>query len=272
MKGFEIDKSLIGSFKIKEFPVMRNLVEDLMWTGKKKNIVHGIGEIDVQKPRERLRRMKEKTGSTYSFTSFIVYCIAQAVDKHKYMHAIRKGKKLYIFDDVDVSTIVEREIDGRKMPFTHIVRKANKKTLAEITKEIRAKKNQKPEDDEEHDRRKMFARLPKFLRRWYWKKIYKNPKLEKQLGGTVGVTAIGMFSEGAGWALLITPKTLTIVVGGIAERPIRGKDNAVEWHEHLSLTFSIDHDLVDGGPATRFINELAHLIMDGAGIDEKYAS
>ncbi|MBD3353498.1 MAG: dehydrogenase [Candidatus Lokiarchaeota archaeon] len=266
MKGFEIDEELVGSFKVKKFPTMRNLVTDLMWTASKKNIVHGIGEVDVSKPRNLLKEMKEKTGKTHSFTSFIIYCLAQAVDKHKYMQAIRKGKKLYIFDDVDVSTIVEREVDGRKFPMTHIVRKANEKTLAEITEEIRTKKQTDPKEEDEHETRVWFAGLPKLFRRWYWKKVYKDPRLEKQMGGTVGVTAIGMFSEGAGWAIPITPKPLTIVVGGISERPVRAKDGGVDWHEHLCLTFSIDHDLVDGAPATRFINDFCYLIMNGAGI------
>jgi len=37
--------------------------------------------------------------------------------------------------------------------------------------------------------------------------------------------------------------------------------------EYLSLTMSVDHDLVDGAPAARFTQRLKELIESGYGLD-----
>ena len=50
----------------------------------------------------------------------------RAVDENKIMHAYRKGgKHLVLFDDVDVNTQIEREMNGQKVVMPFIVRAAN---------------------------------------------------------------------------------------------------------------------------------------------------
>ncbi len=44
---------------------------------------------------------------------------------------------LVIFEDVDVSILIEREKAGEKYPLAYIVRSANKKSFREINAEIR---------------------------------------------------------------------------------------------------------------------------------------
>ena len=66
-------------------------------------------------------------------------CIGQAVSEHKEVHAIRKGKrKVIIFDDVDISVQIEKVVDGQHRPMPYVVRKANEKSVKEITDEIQA--------------------------------------------------------------------------------------------------------------------------------------
>ena len=71
-----------------------------------------------------------------------------------------------------------------------------------------------------------------------------------QLTGTVQVTAVGMFA-GGGFAL--APPTLTsvlVVVGGLSRRHrVVGEQIAVR--DVLDLTVTVDHNVVDGAPATR---------------------
>jgi hypothetical protein len=82
----------------------------------------------------------------------------------------------------------------------------------------------------------------------------------RQRSGTVTVTAIGMFAQGGGFALTpLTLMSLQVVVGGISERPHVVKDQ-VEIRSILDLTVSIDHNVVDGGPAARFGAELRRQI------------
>jgi hypothetical protein len=72
------------------------------------------------------------------------------------------------------------------------------------------------------------------------------------LTGTVQVTAVGMFAGGGGFA--IAPATLAsvlVVVGGLSRRP-GVVDDEIAVRDVLDLTVSIDHNVVDGAPATRF--------------------
>jgi pyruvate/2-oxoglutarate dehydrogenase complex dihydrolipoamide acyltransferase (E2) component len=83
--------------------------------------------------------------------------------------------------------------------------------------------------------------------------------------GTVGLTAIGMFSDRGGWGIDLPIHTLGIVVGGIAIRPAF-VDGYIEPHEYLSLTLNFDYGIRDGAPAARFTRRLCELIESGYGL------
>ena len=88
----------------------------------------------------------------------------------------------------------------------------------------------------------------------------------RQHVGTVAVTAVGMFAGGGGFGL--TPPSmmaLEVVVGGMTQRP-RVVNGQVEIRDVLDLTLIIDHNVVDGAPATRFGAELRELIETAAAI------
>ena len=79
---------------------------------------------------------------------------------------------------------------------------------------------------------------------------------------------MGMFGNGAGWGIPpATPTALMVTVGGIGK-----KHAVVDGHtavrEYLSLTISVDHDLVDGAPAARFTRRLKELIESGYGLSD----
>ena len=46
--------------------------------------------------------------------------------------------RVVLFDDVDVTVLVETDVEGTRIPFPHIVRAANRKAAAQIHDEIRA--------------------------------------------------------------------------------------------------------------------------------------
>ena len=86
----------------------------------------------------------------------------------------------------------------------------------------------------------------------------------RQRVGTVAVTAVGMFADGGGFG--ITPMTvmsLEVVVGGMAQRP-RVAGGHIEVRDMLDLTVAVDHNVVDGAPATRFGAELRRLMESAA--------
>ena len=80
----------------------------------------------------------------------------------------------------------------------------------------------------------------------------------------MAVTAVGMFAGGGGFA--ITPSavmSLEVVVGGMSQRP-RVVDDHIEARDVLDLTVVVDHNVVDGAPATRFAADLRKLVESAA--------
>jgi hypothetical protein len=98
------------------------------------------------------------------------------------------------------------------------------------------------------------AFLPIFLFRFLWR-MREYPQLQKKYWGTVVLTAVGMFGKGAGWGIPISGDTLSIMLGGIAEKP-GVVDGHIAIREYLSLTISFDHNIIDGAPAARFTERL----------------
>lgn len=80
--------------------------------------------------------------------------------------------------------------------------------------------------------------------------------------GVVGVTAVGMFGSGPLWAVPLTSATVTVAVGAIARRPTL-VDGVLQEREHLCLTVSFDHDIVDRAPAARFTSRFTEHLSTG---------
>ena len=245
-------------FEIRPFPKSRRLVIDGCEWGRKKHIIHAFTECDVTRARSILREYKQRTGEQLSFTAFMAACIGKAVADNRLCHAYRKGQTLVLFNDVDIATLVEHEVEGGKLATFHVIRAADRKTVAQIHEEIRAAQKESVESGRAAMRWRMFVTLPGFLRRLFFRWLDRNPKTRKRLEGTVVLTAIGMAGSGAGWGLPISNNTLTITLGGISTKPgcVEGR---IEPREYLCVTISFDHDVVDGIPAARFTSRLRQI-------------
>lgn len=90
------------------------------------------------------------------------------------------------------------------------------------------------------------------------------PRVQKKYGGTVGVTAIGMFGKGGGWGIPVNDHTLDLTLGGIARKP-GIVDGQIALRDYLCFTVSVNHALIDGAPAVRFVQRLKELIETGYG-------
>ena len=230
--------------------------------GLQKHTVHGLVEFDITQAREAIRKHKAQTGEALSFSAFFLACLGKAIDMNKHMHAYRHWRnQLIIFDEVDVNTLFEVEVDGKKMIRPHILRGVNKKTFREIHQEIRAFQ-QEHRSSQESKFIEWFVLLPGFARRLFLWILFKNPQLIKDYYGTVLVTSVGMFGAGSGWGIPVPNHTLQLTLGGIAKKPGIFEDR-IEVREYLSVTISFDHDIIDGAPAARFTQRLKELIESG---------
>jgi pyruvate/2-oxoglutarate dehydrogenase complex dihydrolipoamide acyltransferase (E2) component len=236
----------------------------------RRHTIHGLIEVDVTRPRQLMREHQARTGEKLSFTAFAIACLAKAIDEDKRMHAYRDWRnRLILFDEVDVNTMVEAELNGRTVVLPRFIRAANKRTFRDIHAEIRAVQARPART--EGSRLKWFARLPRITRSLFYWAIFRNPRWLKRSFCTVGMTSVGMFGSGSGWAIPFGVHTLDIALGSIAEKP-GVVDGRVEIREYLCMTISFDHDIVDGAPAARFAQRLKALIEAGYGLSAQDAS
>ena len=256
-------------YEVISFPKVRLRITDFLRLQHRKHNVYALIEADVMRPRKYIREHKAITGETLSFTAFIIACLAKAVDENKYMHAYRKGgKQLVLFDDVDVTTVIEHEVSGERIATPYVIRAANKKAFAEIHHEIRTAQKKKSQEFKKIPwYEELFFSLPAFVRVFIFGMLGKSPHWRKQVEGTVAVTAIGMFGRGGGWAIPMTDYTLCIALGGIAEKP-GVVDGRIEIREYLNATIVVDHDIIDGAPLARFSSRLIEFIENGHGLIE----
>jgi pyruvate/2-oxoglutarate dehydrogenase complex dihydrolipoamide acyltransferase (E2) component len=253
-------------YQVVPYPKDRRAAAVLYRSVQRKPMIHGLIEVDVTRARAFLREHKAKTGESLSFTAFLATCLGKAVDENKSVQAYRKGRKhLILFDDVDVTTRIERDVSGQKQIINYTIRAANRKTFREIHHEIRAA--QVEDVAKALERYQAFQSLPTLLLRSLLWVLGRDPQVQKKYGGTVGLTAVGMFGEGAGWGIPSPTPTLMITVGGIGEKP-GVVDGHIAMREYLSLTISFDHDIIDGAPAARFTQRLKDLIESGYGLDD----
>ncbi|HEX4921951.1 MAG TPA: 2-oxo acid dehydrogenase subunit E2 [Candidatus Bathyarchaeia archaeon] len=261
-----------ADYRMAPFPKFRRFEAVMLRSIQRMPMIHGLLEVDVTKARMFLREHKAKTGETLSFTAFIIACLAKAVDENKAVQAYRKGRnRLILFEDVNVNTQIERELDGQKSAIPYTVRAANRKTFREIHHEIRAAQVQDVAQAVEGMGFKAFPFLPTFLFRIGWWVLWRigrtSPRVWTKYMGTVGITAVGMFGKGAGWGIPLTGHTLYITLGGITEKP-GVVDGQIAMREYLSMTISFDHSIVDGAPAARFTGRLKDLIESGYGLED----
>jgi pyruvate/2-oxoglutarate dehydrogenase complex dihydrolipoamide acyltransferase (E2) component len=236
--------------------------------------MYGLLEVDVTLARKVIAEHKARTGETLSFAGFLAFCLARAVDEDKMIQAFRRGdRQLVLFDDVNVGLMVERKVGEKRALMGHVIQGANRKTYREIHDEIRKVQSEPvPPGRGMTGWFRSVMLLPWPLSRLAIALLRLNgrrdPTVSVAMGGTVALTSIGMFGGGhSGWGLSPTLHPLGLVVGGIAWKPavVEGR---IEPREILNLTVTFDHDIVDGGPATRFVRRLVTLIESGYGLVE----
>ena len=115
---------------------------------------------------------------------------------------------------------------------------------------------------------KLYPLIPKFIRKRIIRRMILNPFNVKKQGGLIVVTSVGMFANTRGWIGGFGGiTTLNFAVGGIS-RNLTKIGESLHEEQLLQLTLSFDHDIIDGGPATRFSSNLIELIENAHGLTD----
>jgi pyruvate/2-oxoglutarate dehydrogenase complex dihydrolipoamide acyltransferase (E2) component len=236
-------------------------VVDAGFLGAKRHTIFGLVSADVT---DAVKRVKD---AKLSFTAYLVACLAKTLAEDPSVQAYRKGKnKLVVFHDADVVTMIEPSEGAVAIP--HIIREANKKSVKEITNEIRSIQENPGQSEQSSGKMvKLAPKLPRWLRMWFFRWMQRHPEKLREMQGTAMLTPVGMFGKGhAGWGITFLPlHTVGITVGGIQRQPAIINDDEIVPRDFVSLTIAVDHDIVDGAPAARFAKRFVECI-ESAGL------
>lgn len=257
-------------YDLEPIPPMRRFAFDAGYLGRRRHIVHALIEVDVTNAREYIREHERETGEKLSFTAFVISCLSKAIEEHPHVHAYRDWRnRLVIYRDINITCMFEVEFKTKKTPIPHVFRETNHKDLKQIHDELRAIQNE-PHESEESRFMRWFLYLPAFLRRVFYWIVMRFPQSFRDSSSPVMVTAIGMFVTGGGWAITMPNFTLNVGVGGISKKP-GVHDGRIAIRDYLDLTVSIDHDVVDGAPAARFIQSFRSRLENADGLQGRSA-
>jgi len=223
-------------------------------------MIHAFAEADVTDIRSAIRDIRKSERKYLSLIGYIQFCAAKAVEKQKQIQAYRNFRsRLVIFDEVDISTTIERKMGGANEVLPAIIRSANRKSMFEISEEIKKAKEAEIDESEVFTSIKTYLAIPAFVRRFAFRLLDRSPKLMKKKAGTIMVTSGNAGSSGMLWGVPVASHTLNITIGGITKKLVKQQDS-FEEREFLCLTVSVDHNIVDGAPAARFIRQFLRLI------------
>jgi len=239
----------------------RKMVMASLSVTKQKSAIHSFAEIDITEPRRFMKEHYETTGEKLSFTAYLVSCLAMVIEQHPRLNAFIKGNKLVLLDDVTVNVLIEREFNGEKVPESVGIKDAQRKSFRQIQSEIRNSKNNPSSKIGALSGMKWINYIPGFLLKLFIRIADRNITMAKRYG-KVAVTAVGMYSKEPIWFIPHGTATVLLTVGSISQKVVE-HNNALVSREHLCLTVSFDHNIVDGAPAARFMNQLIETIKKG---------
>ena len=263
---------LDSPFQIHEFPRSRLATVDMGRMTSRKHLMYSLLEIDVTNARREVRRLK-RAGQCASFTSWMLKAIGDSVDRNRLVHAASLGRRrVVLFSDVDIGMPVERTVAGEGVPLALRIAAVNRKTVTEIEEELQDALQQTIADERDYvlngnrvspAMMKIFYRAPSWLRVQLLRRMFSNPFRARANAGTVAVTTVNAVGRVSGWILpMRTMHNLLVAFGSVNKKPWVVNDG-IAVREILDLTVAFNHEVIDGVPARRFIDDLVRHIEVG---------
>jgi pyruvate/2-oxoglutarate dehydrogenase complex dihydrolipoamide acyltransferase (E2) component len=256
-------------FITREFPKSRLATFDVYAAGKQKHHIAALLECDVTGSRLKLKALKAK-GNRVSFTGWLIKEISKTLKEHKEAAAFLSGRrKIIIFNDIKISILVEKKINGMKVPMPLVIERSSDKSIEEITREITEGQTEELSEGTVVLNRKPAAMesfyyyMPGFMRRLVWKIMLKYPRFIYRKMGNAAVTSVGMAGQIRGWFIHASIHPVSFGIGSVIKKPLV-IDDEIKVREVLNMTVLIDHDVIDGAPMARFVNALVKNIESGS--------
>lgn len=251
-----------------KIPQSRIATFDVYSVGLLKHHISALLEFDVTDSRSKLRDLR-RNGCRASLTAWLIKVLSNAIQQHPEVAGYKFSKKrLIVFNNINVSIAIEKELDGRKVPIPLVIERTNEKNISEISQEIEDAKNQtiSKEDIVLKRKSKAYERfyylLPGFFRKVIWRFMLRHPRIAYKNMGNVMITSLSMVGRINGWFIHKSVHPISLGVGSIIKKPVVINDE-IKAREILHMTILMDHDVIDGAPMVRFIKDLTSYIEGG---------
>lgn len=165
-----------------------------------------------------------------SYTDFLVKLTATALAKHPLLNARWEGEQIVLQPDIHIGIAVDTDA-GLLVPVVRDVTALGLRQLAARTRDLAGR-----------------ARTGEL-------------KAEELGGGTFTLTNLGAFDIDAFTPIINYPQCAILGVGRIERRPVVVGEQIVP-RDQLTLSLTFDHRIVDGAPASRFLQTLRALIAN----------
>jgi pyruvate dehydrogenase E2 component (dihydrolipoamide acetyltransferase) len=170
-----------------------------------------------------------------SLNDFIIKALALALARVPAANAVWAEDRILRFKSSDIGVAIA--IDGGLV--TPVVRQADRKTLLEISAEV-----------------KDFAARAR---------VRKLKPAELQ-GGASAVSNLGMYGVREFSAIINPPHATILAAGAGARRPVETADGGIAFVAQMTVTLSCDHRVVDGAVGAELLAAFRHFIEHPVGL------
>jgi pyruvate dehydrogenase E2 component (dihydrolipoamide acetyltransferase) len=160
-----------------------------------------------------------------SYTDLVVKLVARVLSDHPWLNARREGDRVVLLSDIHIGIAVDTD-NGLVVPVIRDVARLGVRQLAARSRDLIGKARER-------------TLLP-----------------DDQRGGTFTVTNLGMYGIDAFTPILNPPETAILGLGAIHRDPVYAEGDRIVPCERMTLSLTFDHQVVDGGPAARFLQDL----------------
>jgi pyruvate/2-oxoglutarate dehydrogenase complex dihydrolipoamide acyltransferase (E2) component len=184
--------------------------------------------------RAKMREVGEREGVRITILPFLMKAVARALQRHPALNASldESREEIVLKKTIDIGMAVDAE-DGLVVP---VVRNADAKSVIELAREI--------------ERLSAAARegtlAPGDL-----------------TGGTFTISSVGSIGGLFSYPVINVPEAAILAAHKIMSRPVV-REGEIVPRDMMYLSLSFDHRIVDGGTATRFLNEVVRRIEASA--------
>jgi pyruvate dehydrogenase E2 component (dihydrolipoamide acetyltransferase) len=196
-----------------------------------------MGEIDMTEVielRNALLKQEEVIGARITYADIFVVAIVQALKDNPIINSSVIENEIKVWENINIGVAVALEEGFEGGLIVPVVRDADQKSLAEISRELESLVEK--------------ARTRKLLP-------------DDVTGGTFTLTNLGAFGGGWGFGtpIINQPESAILGTGSISDRPVV-REGKVVVRPIMTYSLTFDHRVIDGAPAGKFAARVTELL------------